>query len=91
MQVKSLPANSWGLYEMHGNVWEWCQDWFGNFKKTAVTDPVGPKKGSDRVLRGGAWSGLGRFARSAARRRNEPDYRSQSLGFRLALGRGASR
>lgn len=86
--VASLPANAWGLYEMHGNVWEWCHDWFGDYPSVPVTDPVGPLRGEDRVLRGGSWFDVARLLRSAARYANLPGYRSRyhSDGFRFALG-----
>ncbi len=91
VSVKTLPPNPWGLYEMHGNVREWCQDWFDNYKNKAVTDPTGAEQGDDRVVRGGSWDYLGRNCRSADRGRYEPDDRSYTIGFRLALGRqGAS-
>ena len=84
--VKSLPANLWGLYEMHGNVWEWCQDsWQNNLGKVAVVDPLtqSEEASGDRVLRGGSWLDFGRSVRSAIRSRGRPDFRDDFIGFRL--------
>jgi formylglycine-generating enzyme required for sulfatase activity len=81
---EKLP-NGWGLYDMHGNVSEWCADWYGEYPKTEVTDPPGPSKGSSRVRRGGCWIIVAANCRSAIRFWDAPDYRSLALGFRLAL------
>ena len=72
--VGQKKPNAWGLYDMHGNVWEWCADRYGNYSTTAVTDPTGPTSGSDRVLRGGGWDDGADYCRSANRSSNNPDY-----------------
>ncbi len=81
---EKLP-NPWGLYEMHGGVWEWCLDWFGAYPGGRVTDPKGAANGSLRVCRGGSWDGSAGDCRSAFRSGLGPGYRWFSLGFRLVL------
>ena len=86
-EVGIYPANAWGLYDMHGNVSEWCADWYGDYPSGAVTDPTGATFGSNRVVRGGrAIVNAGGF-RSADRSSTAPSSRGDGIGFRLALVR----
>ena len=85
-EVGSYLPNAWGLYDVHGNVEEWCHDWYGEYSIGAVTDPSGPAAGLERVVRGGSWCGLGSMScRSAARWHKDPSDRSDGsgLGFRV--------
>jgi formylglycine-generating enzyme len=80
----SLPANQWGFREMHGNVREWCNDWFGVYLATAETIPAGPASGSNRVLRGGAWNNVTAVVRSSYRSSATPANAGNFIGFRVA-------
>ena len=83
--VGSFPANAWGLYDMHGNVWQWCEDWHGDYPQKDVVDPRGPENGESRVLRGGSWRISPSSCRSAYRYGNVPGYRSSVVGVRVCF------
>jgi formylglycine-generating enzyme required for sulfatase activity len=85
-EVGAYPANGWNLHDMHGNVWEWCADAPRTYKPEPVTDPKG--SGTRHVLRGGSWLNDAQDLRSAGRYADEPDVRSNSIGFRCARVQG---
>ena len=82
--VDEKQANAWGLHDLHGNVWEWVQDWYGAYSGEPQHDPSGPETGSDRVIRGGSWDDDAGNCRSACRYGHDPGFRDHGLGFRLA-------
>lgn len=81
--VASYPPNSWGLYDMHGNVWEWVSDWYEKYTAEPLTDPLGPISGTLRVIRGGSWFFGADNVRSFIRKTHEPDLWGFSIGFRI--------
>ncbi len=80
--------NPWGLHDMHGNVVEWCSDWYGE-KLSGGADPVGPERGSSRVIRGGSWGNFPDLCQSANRNSINPSNRFDGLGFRVARSQSA--
>ena len=87
MAVGCFKSNAWGLHDMHGNVWEWCADWYDEkyYAKCPAGDPRGPELGTCRVLRGGSWFDAPPACRSASRGKLPPESRSDLVGFRVVV------
>lgn len=85
--VGSFKPNGFGLYDMHGNIWQWCADWYGEdyYANSPTTDPAGPESGTVRALRGGCWLDVPKSCRSVYRRSNRPVFLCDDVGFRVVL------
>jgi formylglycine-generating enzyme required for sulfatase activity len=83
--VGNFAANAWGLHDMHGNIWQWCQDWHGGYAQKDTVDPQGSKTGKNRVLRGGSWGSHPVFLRSANRNFSDPASRTEFYGLRVCF------
>lgn len=81
--VGGKTSNAWGLYDMHGNMWEWCSDWLGEYTSANQSDPTGPKSGTWRVFRGGSWYTNSNYCRSSYHYGYPPDSKDTSIGFRV--------
>lgn len=84
-EAGTKKPNAWGIYDMHGNVWEWCNDWLGDYPNGNITDPVGADSGERRVARGGCWRDSAERCRSARRDSDTPDARCDDVGLRLIM------
>lgn len=90
VRVGSYEPNPWGVFEMSGNVWEWCKDWYGSYSDESTSDPVGPKSGVLRVVRGGSFFNRADDCRSAHRHEwVGPKYRHADYGFRVVISKGS--
>ena len=81
-----FPSNRWGVFDMHGSVMEWCYDYYGEYPKGIVANPMGPLHGKNRVLRGGSFYRTAYECRSANRESSAPSWRGSEIGFRVVLG-----